>query len=56
MNELLRSGRPWKGPNLDTDFDFLVRQARTYHSYPFRHCERRRDAGGGPGIQRPAGG
>ena len=39
MNELLRSGRPRKGANLDTDFDFLVRQVETHHSYPFRHRE-----------------
>lgn len=39
MNGLFRSGHPRKGSNLDADFDFLVRQATTYHSHPFRHRE-----------------
>ena len=39
MNKLLRSGRSWKGSNLDTDFDSLVQQATTYHSYSFLHRE-----------------
>ena len=39
MNGLLRSGRPREGANLDTDFDFLVRQVEIHHAYPFRQCE-----------------
>ena len=40
MNESLHSGRHWEGVNLDTDFDFLVRQVETHHPYLFRQCER----------------